>query len=229
MPAGRSDGERAPHVLLPADLREVEFALLGGGGERLVRVDADGLGVGLTRDQAHGFRKGRHAVDRDLGDDRRLGGVLYRDYHRLVARPARGKRGRQRPRHGPHSTVERELAHRHELARAAGVDLLGSYKKAERYRQVVGGPFLPDVGGREVYRDAAVGEAVAGVRERRLHAVARLLHRGVREPDCNDRRKPARHVDLDLDGHGLDSDGRGACDAGEGHRSSSPLGVTEPY
>ena len=95
-------------------------------------------------------------------------------------------------------------------------------------REVEARTDLAQVGRREVDRDAAVGEDVAGVRERGAHALARLAHRLVGQADDRERRQPAAQVGLDPHAPRLDAVERERVDPREPH-SERAAEVIEPH
>src|SRR5690606_11980718 len=85
------------------------------------------------------------------------------------------------------------------------LDLARGREDAEGHRQVEGGAFLAQVGGREVDGDAPAGRLVTRVLEGREHAFARLLDGRVGKPHQTEARQSEGDVDLDGDGHRLDA------------------------
>ena len=81
---------------------------------------------------------------------------------------------------------------------ASGMSASGSPPSAattrHRDRQVEARARLAQRGRRKVHGDALLRELHARVRERRTHALARLAHRAVGQPDDGERRQPAAHV-----------------------------------
>ena len=69
--------------------------------------------------------------------------------------------------------------------------------------------------GREVHGEPLLRELEPGVEQRRAHALARLAHGRVGQPDERERRQPAADVDLDGDLAAVDALEREGGDAGE--------------
>ncbi len=66
--------------------------------------------------------------------------------------------------------------------------------------EVETGALFLDIGGRQVHRDSAVGEFVAGILDGRPDAVLALLDRGVRQSNCCKLGQAVRNVDFHMDG-----------------------------
>ena len=80
----------------------------------------------------------------------------------------------------------------------------------QRDGQVEAGPLLLHVGGRQIYRGAAVGKLEAAVDDRGVDAVAAFLYRRVRQAHHHRHELAGTAVDLDLDGRCIDApNGRG--------------------
>ena len=127
------------------------------------------------------------------------------------ARIATGNTPLQRP----HRAGEREFADGDKIVELIGLDLFARRQHPERDGQIEARPLLFHVGGREVDGRAAHRKFVAGIGERGRHAVARFLHRGVRQADDDNQRVAPAGVDLDFDRKSFDAVERGGADLRE--------------
>ena len=73
-------------------------------------------------------------------------------------------------------------------------------------------PLLLDIRRREIDGGAARGNFEPGIGQRRADAVARFLHRCVRQTDDDNQRVAPAGVDLDLNRKGFDAVERGGAD-----------------
>ena len=150
---------------------------------------------------------------------------------RREAFPPRVQGHRQHPAHRAHPGVERQLAHHERAVEPSGLDQPDGGEDADRGRQIEGGAFLADVGGRQVDRDAVDGELEARVPDGGADPVAALAHGRVGKTDGAERGQARGDVHLDEDGGGLDPVERGGADPRE-HRPSvgtraGPVNVPE--
>ena len=200
MTAGRRDLERALGLLLSFDLAEIDVVNVCRA-ERRGEIDRDRL----QRTQAlEEFESLAQALDsehrRALADDRGLGGILARQHHARELRRAREQRGRQRTLDTLDAPVEREFAEHQVGAQARAIlqhVLRGENSKRER--KIERRAFLARVGGREVDSHLARREIEAGIFERRLDPIERLLDRALGQPDQAMRRHAGADVDFDFD------------------------------
>ena len=102
---------------------------------------------------------------------------------------------------------------------AAAGDLPARGEDAERDRQVEAPRLLRQVGGREVDGDLARGKLEVRVLQRRAHAVARLAHLGLRQPDEIDARQAAGEMHLDRDRRRGEPGERAAAHDGDAQRA----------
>jgi hypothetical protein len=93
------------------------------------------------------------------------------------------------------------------LERAAR-HLSRSREERERDREVEPRALLAQLGGREIDRDAPVGEAQLGGRDAAAHAFARLLAGPVGEADDREAGNAVADVRLDVDAPRLETDER---------------------
>ena len=242
MPARDGDLHRALGHLLALHLREVRRA---GGRARVAEDGAEIHRGGLrpaavgARDEVRGVREVLHRPHAQALDDGRLVRVRGGDQQVRHARRAQADRERQHAAHGAQVAAERELAGEGGVvevedgggrrrgrragarppARGAGDDRLRGEQHPERDRQVEERAVLVDVRRGEIDHDPPAERFEAGVRERRLHAMAALLHARVRQADDDGLRvSRARDVDLDLHEEGVDAGYGAGKQAGEaGH------------
>ena len=166
----------------------------------------------------------RHALDADHvepRDQRCLVRVGARQDQALTAGPPGGGRNRERPPHGPHRAVQAELAADRVARQPLGLNLPAGREQRRRQGEVESRPRLAQVGGSEVDGDAPQRELEPGVDQRRPHALARLLHRGVGQADDRERRQARMDVRLDGDLDCVDTAER------EGRRREAS--IDEPY
>jgi hypothetical protein len=105
-----------------------------------------------------------------------------------------------------HLAIEREFAEEDAL-RDIGDDLSGGEHDADGDRQIVRRPLLAEVGGRQVDDHAVPGKLEAGVLDRGLDAVLRLLHGGIGQADDGEVEEAASgDVDLALDDFAVQAD-----------------------
>ena len=143
--------------------------------------------------------------DLQAGNDGGFGGIFRRHQHADLAVGPRAQGDRQNAFARPHRAGQREFADDDEIVELIGFDLFAGGQHAERDGQVEARPFLFHVGGREVDGRAAHRKFEAGIGERGRDAVARFLHRGVRQADDDDQGVAPTGVDLDFDGIGFDA------------------------
>ena len=237
---GRIDGSRRASIVLPEPGGPTSSRLCAAGGGDRQRLD----GAAWPRTSARS-RSARRAARARSSQDRAAAGARRRagrgDLARGCATPThlepvdeRGLGARSRgtdepveparaapsatasaPRHGRTSPPSDELAEDRERSSAsAGIWPLGREDRA-RDREVEAGAGLAQVRGREVDRDAALRELEARVQDRRLHALARLAHGAVAEPDDREGGQAGAQVDLDGDAPRVEAVDREGGDAGE--------------
>jgi len=126
-----------------------------------------------------------------------------------------GQGHRQRAPDRPDLAVQAELAEHHPALQRFDGELPRRAEDAQRDRQVERRAFLAYVGRREVHGDAGERERVPGVLDRRVDALAALLHGPVRQPHGGEAGQAAGDIGFDIDQLGVDPEHRGGRDAGE--------------
>ena len=106
---------------------------------------------------------------------------------------------RKRAAHRPQTAVEAELAHEHSLRNGTTLELASGDQNTDSDRQIERRALLPDVGGRQVYRDASRRYLESGIDERRTDPLAAFLDRARGQPDNRPLWKSLRRVNLDDD------------------------------
>ena len=96
-----------------------------------------------------------------------------------------------------------------------GPNLLRAEQDPDGHREVERGAGLAQVGRGEIDRDPARRVDEAGVPERAADAFARLLERGVGQPDDGEPGQPGRDVDLDADEPAVEAVECGGRDDGQ--------------
>ncbi len=205
--AGRGHLEGALGVLLPAYLGEIVGALAVVGEKIGDRHRAGGEGA-LAVEKGDHLAEIAHAVDRHPLDDAPFLDVFGGQDQALGRPAAGGHRHRQHPAHRLDASVEGELAHHHEAPRRLGPDQAGGAEQADGHGQVEGGAVFFNVGGSQIDGDAARGEFVARVLDRRLDPILALLDRPLGQANGGELGQALGDVDLDLDRVGLDSEER---------------------
>ena len=137
--------------------------------------------------------------DLQAGDHGGFGGIFRRNQHAGFAVRPRAQGDRQNALARAHRAGQRQFADDDKIVELVGFDLFAGGQHAERDGQIEARPFLFHVGGREIDGRAAHREFEAGIGERGGDAVARFLHRGVRQADDDDQRVAPAGVDLDFD------------------------------
>ena len=154
-------------------------------------------------------------MDRDdlqAGNDGGFGGIFRRNEHADFAVRPRAKGDGQNALARAHRAGQREFADDDEIVELIGFDLFAGGQHAQRNGQIETRPFLFHVGGREIDGRAAHRKFEAGIGERGRHAVARFLHRGVRQADDDDQRVAPTGIDFDFDGIRFNAVERGGTD-----------------
>jgi len=202
--------QRALCGRLPADVAEIRRR----GGLRLMAVAIRRQRRELLRprNQRDRFGQAPDAVNIDAFDYRRFGGILRGKDHVGDAVSARAHRHRKGAAHRPDGAIEREFT-QHNVAVQALDDAHGA-EDAHGHREVESGPFLADVGRREIDRDALGRIAKSGVDQGGLDALPAFANCDVRHSDhdrvaCRTRRE---HVYFDIDQVCIDAiNGRAEC------------------
>ena len=200
MTAGRRDLERALGLLLPFHFAEIDIVKICRAKGR---AEIDGRRLQRTQSFEE-FERLAQALDpehcRALADDAGLGGIFARQHHARELRRAREQRGRQRTLDALDAPVEREFAQHQVSAQARAIlQYVLRGKNSERERKIERRAFLARVGRREVDRHLARREIEAGIFERRLDAIERLLDRALGQPDQAMRRNAGADINLDFD------------------------------
>ena len=222
--AGRGHLQRAARAGLALDVGQVGQRRRRGG--RLARrpgqlARAGGVAVAGQEGLDDVAQRARGADVHAL-DPRRLGRALRRQHEAArAAALAHGQRQRERAAHGPQLAGQRQLARELAAREARGVQQALRGQHAERDRQVEAARLLGQVGRRQVDGDLlVVRKREAALRERRAHALARLLDLGVGQSDQREAGQAVGEVDFDDDlgrmqadqGAGVD-DGEASCEA----------------
>ena len=188
--AGRGDLQRAPRMRLSAHVRQV------GSGAVLQR-ECDRLRQGLAAGQRATDFKQRACGGRfDLARQRGFGAVA-RGHDQLAPGLRRGESRRQRAIDGAQFASQPELAEEFVSVQAIERNLPAGGENAECDRQVEAAAVLRQVGRRQVHGDHPCRELELRALDRRAHAILRLAHRGLRQPDDRHPRQSAGQVHLD--------------------------------
>ena len=197
----------APHV---GEIEAVALALPTGPTGAEGRAD-----VPLAIQVLHRVVQGGDGNDVDAFHHAGLRGIRGGHENGREALPPRVQGHRQHAAHRAHAAVERQLAHHERALQPAGLDQPGGAEDADRDRQVEGGAFLADIGGRQVDGDAVDRELEARVADGGADPVAALAHGRVGEADGVEGGQPRGDVHLHEDGGGLDPAERGGANARE--------------
>ena len=149
-------------------------------------------------------------IDRHALDEQRLIGIAARNEYRGQSLLSRRDDHRQDTTHRTALTLEREL--RREERRLETVcrhDAVGR-QEAHGNRQVEPRAVLADAGRREVYRDLLLPQLDAGIADGRAHALLRLAHRRVGQPDDVKGGQSRRRVDFHRNDEAVDAHRRAA-------------------
>ena len=114
-----------------------------------------------------------------------------------------------------HRAGQREFADDDKVVELVGFDLFAGGQHADGDGQIEARPFLFHVGGREIDGRAAHRKFEAGIGQRGRDAVARFLHRRVRQTDDDDEGVAPAGVDLDFDRKGFNAIDGGGTNPGE--------------
>ena len=209
--AGGGDFQGALYVFLAFDLGEIQVVVVrlveNFGDVHLRRRDFD-----FAFEKAGGLAQILHRNDLQALDDRGLGGVFRRHKHADLAFGLGAQRDRQNALARTHRAGQREFAHDDEIVKLVGFDLFAGGQHADGDGQVEARPFLFHVGGREVDGGAPHRKFETGIGERGGDAVARFLHRGIRQADDDDQGVAVTGVDLDFDRIRFNAIERGGTD-----------------
>ncbi len=200
MTSGRRHFERALGAFLTFDVGQVEAGALDFEDLRLrPRQHLRALEVVGELDQ----RGGRN--DLDVGAGPGSFGPAFGRAHQAFAACIGADRGRQYAGDRCNRAVEAKLAQNRETRQRIMRNGADRRHQAERDRQIVMAAFLRQIGRREIDGDAARRQSEAGGDQRGAHALARLGHRLVGQPDNGEGRQAWRHLYLDVDGTDLDA------------------------
>ena len=195
--SGGGDLHRPLRLILPAYVRHIHREFLRGDGLQLddggVREDR-----GVAADVLHEFPQGARAEHVDAVHERGLVGVRGGHDGRPHSSVAREPDHREHAVGAAEMAFQREFADEHGLAEHH-IDLAAAREDADGDGEVVGGPFLAEVGGSETDGDAAHREFEARVPHRRADALPGFLHRRVGQPDDHEVGQPGGDVHLHLD------------------------------
>ena len=194
--------------MLPPDLAEI----IPGGLEAAV--------IGLTPDQQvvarvprgehlDGLGQRRDAIDGEAFDLRRFAGGFRRE--NAAFKPfGPGLQGhRERPACRPDAPVQGQFAHNHKFPAIGQGHLLRNGQQADGNGQIVGRPFLAEVGRCQVHHDLPPRNVKTVRHQRRDDAKQALPHGAVGQADQMDA-DPDRKVDLDGDDDCLNPEAGGA-------------------
>ena len=175
---GGRDLERAPPALLATDVLEIGM----GDGRRPAVLRLVRRRLALAAQVRRRFREmakrhGLDACERGLGG--RPGGAEQPVEPALPC----AFRSREHSAHGPHASVERQLADRGVPVQALAWDLVRRCEHRDGDGQVEAGAFLAQARRREVHRDPVPRPLEACRSDARAHAVLGLLARAVGETD----------------------------------------------
>ena len=149
-------------------------------------------------------------VDRHALDEQRLIGIAARDEDRGQPLLSRGDDHRQDAAHRTALALEREFRRKERsLEAVCRHDAIGR-QEAHGNRQVEPRAVLADAGRREVYRDLLLTQLDAGIAYGRAHALLRLAHRCVGQPDDVKGGQSRRRVDFHRNDEAVDSHRRAA-------------------
>ena len=155
-----------------------------------------------------------HRDDLQPFDDGGFGGVFRRHEHADFAVGACAQRNGQHSFARTHRAGQREFADDDEVVELVGFDLFAGGQHADGDGQIEARPFLFHVGGREVDGRAAHRKFETGIGERGRDAVARFLHRRVRQTDDDDQGVAVTGVDLDFNRKSFNAVERGGTNPG---------------
>ena len=136
------------------------------------------------------------------------------DDHAADPATRQGGDHRQDARDRPHLAAERQLADQRQPS-SGRADLLRAEQDPHRHREVERRAGLALVGRREVDRDPARRMDEAGVAQGAADPFARLLERGVGQPDDREPGQPGRDIDLDPDEPAIEAVERRGWDDGQ--------------
>ncbi len=207
VPAGGRYLQRPLHVLLPADVPQIDAIGRHLAGDAAVaqhvrgnRVKAPQVGGDL-----HQRLDGDHL---DAVHKRSLCRVRLGDKNRVETPLARQAHHRQNAARVAHLALQRELAQK-DAACGRLRDLASGDEYPDRDREVIGRALLAKVGRGQVHRYALVGELVTRVLDGGAYPLPSLLHRGVAQTHDVEPRKPEMaYVDLHLDDFAIEADDR---------------------
>ena len=170
---GSARGRLTPHV------REiVRIGALAHGSERLREIERTFAFEG--KEQL--FERAYDAC-LDVGDERRLRGVVTRNVRAMNSRAARDHELRQDAARGVHRAAQRELAQEEDSRQRLDGDAPKRRECRCGYREVEARSGLAYVCGCKVDDDATLRDVHAELSERALDAHATLTNRGFREAD----------------------------------------------
>ena len=189
----------------------------GAGGVRRAR---------LCPDDRHRVAQCLDADHLDPVDQPRLVGRGGRDHDPAQAAPGQDGHHRQDARHGPDLPAERQLADQRQPIRSRH-DLLRAEEDPDRHREIERRAGLALFGRSEIDRDPTRRMDEPRVAQRPTDALARLLQRGIGQPDDGEPRQPRRDIDLDPDESALEAVERCGRDDGQ-HVPNPRLGRSLP-
>ena len=209
--ARRRDLQRALRHVVTGDVPEVQRR------RRSRRHAGSGLGERTRMESGERCRASPHqAVERDEP-------LFSRRAHEVHAQPSRAERIGEQPRHRPDGPLQRQLSHEQLPLHRTRVQLSGCAQYAGRDGKIESRSRLAQRAGRQVHHHPARRHVEAARTQRRLHALARFLHRRVGHADDGHARYPVRNDHFDIDGNGLHtSQRRRLHDALASHAHSVP-------
>ena len=184
-------------------------------GEETREIDVGDGKLELPVEEVRQLGETARAQHLEAGHDPRLREILLRQDEGLRARGACGQRHGERAAHRSNGALEAQLPEHDDLPQPLDTDLLGGGKNPHRDRQIERRTLLAHICRREVYGDALQREGVTGVGDRRIDALAALLHRAVRESDGSESGEAVGDVGLDVNQVGVNTEYRRRANAGE--------------
>jgi hypothetical protein len=212
--AGGGNLERALGGGLAPHIRKVGLVRRGAGYQG-GDVGACGLNCLLAGEMGAGLQQCASAADLEPFYHRCLGDVGLREEYAAIACCPRRKRHGKRAAHGTEVAFQADFADDHLVAQSFIGELAAGRENAERDGKIEGGAVFPDIGRREIHRDATKGEGKTGIGQRGAHSLSAFLHRTLRQADGGERWQPVRDVHLDIHRVGVDAEDGGRTDSRE--------------
>ena len=203
--SGGGDFQAPLGVFLPFDFLEIQVVRIVMIPDRFP-IEANGFYRLSSIQVLHRFGQVIYRQHAETVRDGRFGAVSRGKEHLLIAGcPCLNGHG-QTAADGLDPPVQRKLSHRHNSFGLLRVQYPHRRQDTQRDGQVEPGPFLLEVRGGKVHRDAFHGEIVAGIVQGGFHAVLAFAHDVVRQPDCGKLRQAGGDVHFHLHQDGVDSE-----------------------